>query len=272
MCPARPAADFRKLHQAGNPLVLVNVWDAGTARMMESLGAQALATSSAALAYTLGKADGRLKRDESLAHAADIARAVNIPVSGDFENGYGDTPAAVAETVRLAHGAGLAGMSVEDTALPGDKPYPFEQAVERIAAAADAARKLSDDFVLTARADGVMIGAYDFAEARRRLFAFAEAGADCLYAPMLQTFDDITALCETSPLPVNVLVAGEYVQYSKSDFARIGVARLSLGSSLARAVHKLLHDSGKAMLGDKSDFTTLTNGMNSEIVDQLILR
>ena len=148
---APSSGKFRALHQRGEPFILANAWDAGSARMLESLGAQAIGTSSAAHAFTLGKPDmGHVSRDEALAHAQELVAAVKVPVSGDFENGFGDDPETCAETVRLAFEAGLAGISIEDTQLPETTPYNRDLAIERIRAAVAAARSLPDDFVLVA--------------------------------------------------------------------------------------------------------------------------
>ena len=160
---------FRALHRPGNPFILANAWDAGSAKMLTALGAEAIATSSAAHAFTLGRPDmGHVTRDEALAHAAELVAAVTVPVSGDFENGFGEDPDTCAETVRLAYEVGLAGISIEDTALPADTPYERDIAIERIRAASAAARALPGDFVLVARADGVMNGQYDLDEALAR--------------------------------------------------------------------------------------------------------
>ncbi len=263
-------ADFRALHVPGKPFVLVNVWDAGTARMMAGLGAQALATSSAAHAFTLGRPDGgTLTRDAALAHAQDIVAATALPVQGDFENGFGDAPEDCAQTVRLAAEAGLAGICIEDTMLPSDNAYDADLAAERIAAAASAARALGRDFVLTARADGLLTGRYGREEALRRLAAFEAAGADCLYAPLPASMADLAAICAATTLPVNALVAGWATGHSAADFAAIGVARLSLGSSLARLAQRAVHDAGRAML-EAGDFTALRGGMPGAQVDALL--
>lgn len=266
-----PGPAFRALHQRGNPFILANVWDRGSARMMESLGAQAIATSSAAHAFTLGRADGLVSRDEALAHAADLVSSVDIPVSGDFENGYGETPDDVAQTVQLAQEAGLAGMSVEDIDPATGAPYPFDIAVERLRAAAASARALPRDFVLVARADGIMTGHYDINEAIRRLAAFETAGADCLYAPVTKTFADLARICAATTLPVNALVAGQYTAQTRAEFAAIGVARLSLGSSLARATHRILHDAATQMFG-AGDFSALGQSISGDTVNTLITR
>ena len=209
--------------------------------------------------------------DEALAHAADLNGAVTLPVQGDFENGFGDTPEDCAETVRLAHAAGLAGICLEDTALPGSEPYPFDLAVERMRAAAASARSLPSDFVLTARADGVMLGSYDTDEAIRRLTAFADAGADCLYAPFLPDLAAVARVCKAVPGPVNVLVAGPMTRHSLAEFAEAGVARLSLGSALARATHRIIRDAAERMFGD-GQFDLLGQGIAGSLVDDLLTR
>ncbi|NND21683.1 MAG: isocitrate lyase/phosphoenolpyruvate mutase family protein [Silicimonas sp.] len=262
---------FRDLHKPGEPFILANAWDIGSAKMLAALGAPAIATSSAAHAFTLGRPDGgHVTRDETLAHAEDLVASVNVPVSGDFENGFGHDPETMAETVRLSSEIGLAGISIEDAALPDDRAYPFDQAVERIRAAAAAARALPRDFILVARADGIMNGHYDIDEAIRRLRAFDEAGADCLYAPLPKTVDDLKRVIAATEKPVNVLVAGPvYSAIPKSDYAAMGAARLSLGSALARVTHRAIHDAACAMFGD-GDFSPLSNAMAGGDVDRLL--
>ena len=235
-----------------------------------ALGAPAIATSSAAHAFTLGRPDlGHVSRDEALAHAQDLVAAVDVPVSGDFENGFGHDPETVAETVRRAAEIGLAGISIEDIALPDDTPYPRALAVERIRAAAAAARALPRDFVLVARADGVMHGAYDLDEALARLAGFEAAGADCLYVPVPGSREAQRRICAATTLPVNALVAGDFTRASRADFAALGVARLSLGSSLARATHRLIVDAGRAMFG-AGDFSPLAHSISGEEIDRLL--
>lgn len=261
---------FRDLHKPGDPFILANAWDAGSAKMLAALGAPAIATSSAAHAFTLGRPDGgTVTRDEALAHAQDLVAAVSVPVSGDFENGFGHAPEDCAETVRLSGEIGLAGISIEDAMFPGDGAYPFEDAVERIRAAAAAARALPKDFVLVARADGVMNGHYDIEEALRRITAFDAAGADCLYVPLPKTLDDLKRVIAATDKPVNVLVAGPYAQHGRAVFAAMGAARLSLGSALARVTHKVIHDAAEAMFGD-GDFSALSEGMPGGAVDRLL--
>jgi 2-methylisocitrate lyase-like PEP mutase family enzyme len=261
---------FRRLHQPGNPFILANVWDAGTAKMLKGLGAQSLATSSAAHAFTEGKTDGgTLTRDAALAHAQDIIAATDLPVQGDFENGFGDDPDTCAETVRLAAEIGLAGICIEDIALPSSTPYDAKLSTERIRAAAAAARALPHDFILTARADGVMLGEYDLTEATERGLAFADAGADAVYAPMLKSIEDVARFCAAMPIPVNVLVAGQYTNFAMNDFAKAGAARLSLGSTLARAVHRTIYDAATEMLNE-GRFSRLSNAISGDKVDALL--
>lgn len=266
------AAAFRALHQKGNPFILANAWDIGSAKMLAAMGAQAIGTSSAAHAFTLGRPDmGHVTRDEALAHAQDLVSAVNIPVSGDFENGFGDDPDTCAQTVRLSYEAGLAGISIEDTALPAATPYDREFAIERIRAAAAAARALPGDFVLVARADGVMNGQYDLDEAIARIEGYEAAGADCLYIPMPGTLVDQARICAATKLPVNALAAGPMAQVSRDQMAHAGVARISLGSALARMTHRVIHDAAQAMF-ESGDFLMLSTGMAGGDVDALLTR
>lgn len=263
---------FRDLHVKGAPFILANCWDCGSALMLENLGAQALATSSAAYAFTLGRPDGgTVTRDESLSHAADILGVTTLPVQGDFENGFGDDPDTCAETVRLAAEIGLAGICIEDIAFPADTAYDFDLAVERIRAAASAARALPHDFVLTARADGIMTGHYDSDAALRRLLAFEAAGADCLYAPALPDLATVTRICAATTAPVNVLVAGPMAHHDLAHFATAGAARLSLGSALARVTHRAINDAATAMFG-AGQFGALTAAMPGTAVDRLLAK
>lgn len=263
---------FRDLHRKGDPFILANAWDAGSAKMLAALGARAIATSSAAHAFTLGRPDGgHVTRDEALAHAEALVSSVAVPVSGDFENGFGHAPEDCADTVRLSAEAGLAGISIEDAALPEDRAYTFEDAVERIRAAASSARALPRDFVLVARADGVMNGHYDIEEALRRIRAFDAAGADCLYVPLPKTTEDLGRIIAATAKPVNVLVAGPtYAAITKAEYAARGAARLSLGSSLARVTHGAIRDAANAMFGP-GDFSPLSKGMPGGDVDALLI-
>ncbi|MBT2131972.1 isocitrate lyase/PEP mutase family protein [Aliiroseovarius lamellibrachiae] len=261
---------FRALHQRGNPFILANAWDAGSAKVLASMGAEAIATSSAAHAFTLGRPDmGHVSRDEALAHAQDLVTAVNVPVSGDFENGFGDDPDCCAETVRLAAEVGLAGISIEDTALPSATPYNRALAIERIKAAASAARALPNDFVLLARADGVMNGHYNLDEAMARIKGYEDARADALYVPLPGTLEDQARICAATCLPVNALAAGPFTNITRDQFAKAGVARISLGSALARATHRVLHDAAQAMF-DEGDFSVLGQSISGAKIDALL--
>ncbi len=261
---------FAKLHEEGC-FIMPNPWDMGSARIMASLGAKALATTSAGYAFTLGKADmGKVTRDEALSHASDIVAATPLPVNGDLENGYGDDPDRVAETIRLASEAGLSGCSIEDVAM-GETEffYPFEQAVERIEAAVDAAGGLKHRFMLTARADGVMLGLYDMDEAIRRARAFENAGADLVYVPIPGSMADIVRLCNSVSCPVNALAAGPFVKHSYAEFASAGVRRVSLGSAIARTTHRLINDAVGAMINE-GDFSVLSKSISGDEVDSLL--
>jgi 2-methylisocitrate lyase-like PEP mutase family enzyme len=265
-----PGPAFRALHRPGDPFILANAWDAGSARMLAALGAQAIGTSSAAHAFTLGRPDGgHVTRDEALAHAQALVAATPLPVSGDFENGFGPAPEDCAETVRLSVEAGLAGLSIEDVDPISGAPYAFDLAVERIRAASAAARAAPRDIVLVARADGIMTGHYDTAHAIRRVIAFHQAGADCLYVPLPPTEDDLARICMAVPAPVNALAAGVWTGLPRARFAQLGVARISLGSSLARATHRLIRDTGLAMFA-AGDFSGLAQGMPGQDVDAML--
>ena len=257
---------FREPHQRGC-FVMPNPWDAGSARMMAALGAKALATSSATHAFTLGRADpGGVSRDEALAHAGALIAATGLPVSGDFENGFADVPGAVAETVRLAGEVGLSGCSIEDTEMRAGHPsYPFELAVERIRAAAAAARGLARPFVLCARADGVMNGSYGLAEGIRRLQAFEAAGADLLYLPVPPGRAELMQVLAAVRKPVNALAAGPIRAMSVPELAAPGVRRVSLGSQVARLTHAAIRDSMVAMLEEGSFAPRLGAASGAEI-------
>jgi 2-methylisocitrate lyase-like PEP mutase family enzyme len=235
------AEAFRKLHERAGIFVVPNPWDAGSAKMLASLGFEALATTSAGLAFSLGKADGAkaVTREETLSNARTIVGATELPVSADLENGYGDEPEACAETIMLAAEAGLAGGSIEDaTGRPEDPIYSFEFAVERVRAAVRAARSLPYPFMLTARAENFLHGRSDLADTIRRLEAFADAGADVLYAPGLKTREEIEAVVKAvAPRPVNVVMGLNQAGFSLDDLAKLGVKRVSVGSTLARVAY-----------------------------------
>lgn len=263
-------ATLREMHKPGDPFILANAWDIGSAKMLVALGAKAIATSSAAHAFTLGRPDGgHVSRDEGLAHAQDLVAAVSVPVSGDFENGFGDDPDACAETVRLSAEVGLAGISIEDEYFGQGTAYPFDLAVERVKAAAAAARALPSDFVFVARADGVMNGRYGMEEALKRIKAFDEAGADCLYVPLPPGVQSLKNVVRATEKPVNALAAGQFTKLNRDAFAEAGVARISLGSTLARVTHRVIHDVAQGMF-QAGDFTALGAGMKGDDVDALL--
>jgi 2-methylisocitrate lyase-like PEP mutase family enzyme len=231
---ADKARQFLSLHRQGEPLLLPNPWDLGSARLLASLGFQALATTSSGFAASLGRNDGSVTRDEALVHAAVIVAATDLPVSADLENAFADAPAGVAETIRLAVEVGLAGCSVEDFTGRADDPiYGTQAAGERIAAAAEAAHGGEVPFVLTGRAENYLHGRPDLADTIARLQAYQEAGADVLYAPGLTGLADIRQLVREVDRPVNVLaVAGAP---AVAELAEAGVSRISVGGSFAYA-------------------------------------
>lgn len=257
---------FRALHVPGAPLVMPNPWDLGSAKLLVALGAKAIATTSSGYAFTLGLPDGgAMDRATAISHAATLAAAVDVPVNGDFENGYGDDPEVVAETVRLAAAAGLAGVSIEDIALPADDAYPFDLAVARIEAAVAAARDVG--IVLTARADGWLRRSYDQDEAVRRCEAFAGAGAEVIYAPVV---DEATTRRLTAIGPaVNVLAAPPMLDRQVAEIGAMGAARISIGGSLARVTHRAIVDAARAML-DNGDLRPLKATIGAAEVEALI--
>ena len=263
---------FQTLHQSGC-FVIPNPWDAGSARLMAGMGAKALATTSSGFAFTLGCPDmGHVSRDEALAHAEAIVAATPLPVSGDFENGFADDPDGVAETVRLAAEAGLSGCSIEDTDMADGNPaYGFALAVERIRAASAAARSLGRPFVLCARADGVMNGSYGMEEGIRRLQAFEEAGADLLYLPVPPDLGGLRRIMASVSKPVNALAAGALGRETVATLAACGVRRISLGSRIARATHKVICDAMAEITGG-GDFARMPHVAPGSDIDVLLQR
>jgi 2-methylisocitrate lyase-like PEP mutase family enzyme len=230
------AVRFRALHDGPGAFVIPNPWDVASARILDGLGFEALATSSAASACALGRRDGGLTRDEALAHARMIVDATDLPVSADLEGGFGDAPDIVAETIRLAADAGLVGCTIEDTTGDQDRPlYDFSLAVERIAGAAQTARALGFPFVLTARAHNLMYANPSLDETIERLQAFERAGADVLFAPGLPDLNAVRAVCTALSKPVNFMVGIKGKSFSVAELAGAGVKRISLATSLYRA-------------------------------------
>src|SRR6184192_2962221 len=223
---ADKAAQFRALHQGPGAFLIANAWDAGSARILAGLGFQALATSSGAQAGTLGRIDGRVTRDEALVHARAIVAATELPVSADLEKGFGDAPEAAADMIRLAAGVGLVGGSIEDAT--GDKNTPLYDmglAVERVAAAVQAARALPLSFTLTARAEGFLRGNTNLDDAIRRLQAYEKAGADVLMAPGLPDLATVRAVCAAVSKPFNFMVSARGRSFSVAELEAAGVKR-----------------------------------------------
>jgi len=226
---------FRSLHERERAFIIPNPWDAGTARLLAHLGFEALATTSMGYASSSGKADHTIGRAETMAHIAAIAQATDLAVSADLENGFDDSPDAVAETIVLAASAGAVGGSIEDaTGRPDDPIYDKEHAAERILAAAEAARGLPFVFTLTGRAENYLHGRADLKDTIARLQAYQEAGADVLYAPGLTAKDDIAAVVKSVDRPVNVLMGLQGVQLTLGELSAMGVRRVSVGGALYR--------------------------------------
>ncbi len=245
----RKAEAFRALHN-GPLFVMPNPWDAGSARLLAGLGFKALATTSAGLAWTLGRRDGAVSRDEALANAAAIAAAVDLPVSGDLENGYGEAPEAAAETIRLAAAAGLVGGSIEDASGNPEAPiYDLELSVRRIEVAAQAARALPFPFTLVARAENYLHGRADLRDTIHRLQAFEAAGADVLFAPGLPDIEAIRTVVAAVSKPLNVVLWQKKSPYTIAELAAAGVQRVSSGGSFARAALTGLRDAALEVLG-----------------------
>jgi len=230
------AARFRALHDGPDVFVIPNPWDVGSSRVLAGLGFQALATSSAASACALGKRDGGLSRDEALEHARLIVTATDLPVSADLEKGFGDRPEIVAETVRLAAAVGLVGCTIEDSTGNPDQPlFDTQLAIERVAAACEAARTLPFPFMLTARAHNLMYPSPSLDATIRRLQAFEQVGADVLFAPGLPDLAAVRAVCAAVSKPVNFMAGIKGKSFSVAELASAGVRRISLATSLYRA-------------------------------------
>ncbi|HWS87181.1 MAG TPA: isocitrate lyase/phosphoenolpyruvate mutase family protein [Pyrinomonadaceae bacterium] len=247
------AERFKALHEREGAFVIPNPWDAGSARLLEGLGFEALATTSAGFAWTLGRLDGQVSPGEVLGHCRDLCAATDLPVSADLENCFADEPERAAETIRLAAEAGLVGGSIEDYGGDPSNPiYDFNLAVERVQAAAEAAHSLDFPFVLTARAENLLRGRQDLDDTIRRLQAFEAAGADVLYAPGLTTLDEVRAVTGALRRPVNVL--GPMLKgVTVAQLAEAGVRRVSTGGALARAALTALLRAGAEML-DRGSF------------------
>jgi 2-methylisocitrate lyase-like PEP mutase family enzyme len=254
------ATRFRKLHESGT-FSIANAWDGGSAKILQSVGFPALATSSGAAAATLGRYDGRISRDEALAHAKVICAATTLPVSADLEKGFADSPADVATTIRLAAGVGLVGGSIEDfTGNEADPIFDLAFATERVAAAAAAARALPFPFTLTARAENFLHERYDLDDTIVRLQAYEKAGADVLFAPGLPDLAAIRRVCASLTKPVNFMVAIPKRSFSVPELAAAGVRRISYATTLYRAAMAGLLDAARE-IHDAGTFGHLERAM-----------
>jgi 2-methylisocitrate lyase-like PEP mutase family enzyme len=233
---SNPGSVFRALHQCEGAFVIPNPWDVGSARILASMGFEALATTSAGMAFALGCQEGTVSRTDTLEHCRGIVEATALPVSADLEKGFGDSADSVAETILAAAQTGLAGGSIEDySGDPSSPIFDFALAVERIAAAVEASRSLAQDFVVTARSENFLWGRRDLDDTIKRLQAFSQAGADVLYAPGLHEIDSIRTLCAAVDKPVNVVMGMPGASFTVEQLAAAGVTRISVGSAFARA-------------------------------------
>jgi 2-methylisocitrate lyase-like PEP mutase family enzyme len=269
---AEKARTFRALHEREGAFIIPNPYDAGTARLLVHAGFEALATTSAGYAFTSGRPDHGVSREEMLVHVAAIAAAVDLPVSGDLENGYGDAPEVAAETVRLAAEAGLVGCSIEDsTNSEADPIYAIDAAAERIRAAAEAAHLLGFPFTLTARAENYLVGRNDLGDTIKRLQAYQEAGADVLYAPGITSREEIATLVGAVNRPVNVLAGLGDALLDAATLAAIGVKRISVGGALARAALGAFLRAAHEMR-DRGTFTFARDAANGRDLNQIFAR
>jgi 2-methylisocitrate lyase-like PEP mutase family enzyme len=257
------AVQFKALHQGPRAFVIANPWDAGSARLLAGLGFQALATSSGASAGILGKRDGKVTREEALAQSQSICAATDLPVSADLEKGFGDAPDAAAETIRLAAGVGLVGGSIEDASGDKDHPiYGIEHAVERVAAAVQAARALSFPFMLTARAENFLRGNPDLDDTIKRLQAYEKAGADVLFAPGLPDLATVKRVCASLSKPFNFMVGIKGKSFTVAELEAAGVRRISLATSLYRAAMSGLLDAAREVK-EKGSFSYLDRSVST---------
>ena len=246
-------SDFRRLHEQEGCFLIPNPWDAGTARILASLGYSALATTSAGMAFALGQRDGRVSQKATLAHCRDLVAATPLPVSADLEKGFGDSPESCAQTIQAAAATGLAGGSIEDhTGEKSDPIYSFDLAVARIGAACAARDALKTDFVLTARCENFLWGRPDLSDTIRRLQAFEAAGADVLYAPGLHDLETIKTVCRNVTKPVNVVMGMPGAVFDLTQLAEAGVKRVSVGSALARLALGAFVTGAREMIEDSS--------------------
>jgi 2-methylisocitrate lyase-like PEP mutase family enzyme len=262
---AEKRATYRRLHESGC-FVIPNPWDIGTARYLQGLGFKALASTSAGFAFTLGLPDGAVTREMMLAHFRELAAATDVPINADFEGGYADAPKDVAESVRLCIDTGVAGLSIEDSTSDPNVPlYDFDLALERVRAARAAIDKAGGEVVFTARSEGFIRGRPDLVETIRRLKAFVDAGADCLYAPGIKTREEIAAVVRAvAPKPVNFLMSTT-TELTVSELAALGVRRISLGGTLARVAWTALKKVARE-IADEGRFASIAGTIaNAEL-------
>jgi 2-methylisocitrate lyase-like PEP mutase family enzyme len=261
---AEKANRFRALHERSGTFIIPNPWDVGSARLLEHAGFEALATTSAGVAFNLGRPDGHVTRDEKLAHCRAVCEATDLPVNADLEKCFADDPAGVAETIRLAAATGLAGGSVEDsTGDPANPIFAFDLAVERVRAAVAAARAQAFPFMLTARAENLLHGRRDMADTIKRLQAFEAVGADVLYAPGLSTLDEVRAVVSAVKKPVNVLMIGAGKEFTQESLAAAGAKRISVGGGLSRIAYGAVLTAAKEMK-DKGTFSFTFGGVSNK--------
>lgn len=257
---------FRRLHDSGC-FVMPNPWDVGSARLLAGLGFPALATTSAGFAWSLGRRDNRVSLEEALAHFRAIAEAVHVPVNADFERGFATEPDRVAENVARAAATGIAGLSVEDSTGDPSRPlFEFELAVERVRAAREAIDRSGTGVVLTGRSEGFIAGRPDLGETIRRLTAYAEAGADCLYAPGIRGRAEIAAVVQAvAPQPANVLADRDFA--TVAELAGLGVRRISVGGALARVAWTAVLEAARE-IAERGSFTALGRALPSAEIDR----
>jgi 2-methylisocitrate lyase-like PEP mutase family enzyme len=265
MAESTRVAEFRRLHASGC-FVMPNPWDVGSARLLVQQGFNAIATSSAGFAWSIGRPDNGIRVEDALGHLRAVAAAVDVPVNADFEGGFADDPSAVATNVTAACGTGIAGLSIEDSTSDPDNPlYDFDLAVARVRAARDAIDRTGTGVLLTARHEGFIRGRPDRAGTIRRLQAFAAAGADCLFAPGLRTLDDIGAVvAAVAPKPLNVVVGGPFA--TVAELAGAGVRRISTGGGLARVAYGAFLAAAKE-IADQGTFTGLAKGATPAVMN-----
>lgn len=265
--PETKSALFRSLHYQDDAFILPNPWDVGSARLLDSLGFKALATTSSGMAHSLGLRDGKVSKQQCLQHCKSIVAATDLPVSADLEKGFADTPDAVAQTIHDAANIGLAGCSIEDhTGRPDDPIFDFELAVERIRAAAQAKQSLPIDFVLTARAENLLWGKLDIDDTIKRLQAFEKAGADVLFAPGLKDLKTIKLVCSALTKPVNVVVETLDHSINLQTLTEVGVKRISIGSKLALTAYGAMINAAKEIM-EQGDFSVLSQAVEFSTIE-----